>query len=258
MKSRTIASKAVILLATLLIVVGLAAQQREPVQVASGTSFKNLLVFDSTNGALPGGTLAQGTDGNFYGTTAAGGANNDGTVYELTPQGKLTILHSFDGTDGNGPIAVLALGSDGNFYGTSYEGGGHANVCSYGCGTVFKITPAGTLTTLYRFCAQAGCSDGDRPSALVQGSDGNFYGTTEFDGSTACVNGCGTVFRITPSGAFTTLLSFDGTGGYSPSAYGGLLLGTDGNFYGTLFLEALAPLAQAAAARFSGLPLRVC
>ncbi len=114
--------------------------------------------------------------------------------------------------------------TDGNFYGTTYSGG--AGI--YGNGTVFKITPTGTLTTLYSFCTQSGCADGDNPAAgLVQGTDGNFYGTTTGGGA----NNGGTVFKITPTGTLTTLYSFDFTDGRTPFA--GLVQATDGNFYGT-------------------------
>ncbi|HEY6272466.1 MAG TPA: choice-of-anchor tandem repeat GloVer-containing protein [Terriglobales bacterium] len=98
---------------------------------------------------------------------------------------------------------------------------------------VFKITPAGALTTLYSFCAQAGCADGTGPGALIQGADGNFYGTTTFSASNTCVNGCGTVFKITPTGVLTTLYQFTAPGGYGADPLAGLVQGTDGNFYGT-------------------------
>jgi uncharacterized repeat protein (TIGR03803 family) len=104
--------------------------------------------------------------------------------------------------------------------------GGAGQSCYSGCGTVFKITPSGTLTTLYSFRG----SDGANPLAgLVQGSDGNFYGTTYGGGA----NSDGTVFKITPSGTLTTLYSFAGSGGAFP--YGGLVQGSDGNFYGTTY-----------------------
>jgi uncharacterized repeat protein (TIGR03803 family) len=142
-------------------------------------------------------------------------------------------LASFDDSNGSGPQA-LVQGTDGNFYGTAYWGGAFTCVNPEGCGTVFKITSGGVLTTLYSFCAQTNCTDGAAPNApLVQGADGSFYGTTSVGGtSTACDLGCGTVFKILPNGAFLTLYDFDGTDdGEYPS--GGLVQGTDGNFYGT-------------------------
>jgi uncharacterized repeat protein (TIGR03803 family) len=111
-----------------------------------------------------------------------------------------TSLLSFDGTNGAGPVSSLIQGTDGNFYGTTPSGG------TYGDGTVFEITPGGTLTTLYSFCAQTGCTDGRYPHAgLVQATDGNFYGTTTEGGT----YDDGAVFKITPEGGLTTLYSFD-------------------------------------------------
>ena len=113
----------------------------------------------------------------------------------------------------------------GNFYGVTTSAGGN---CSPNCGTVFKITPAGELTTLYTFCSQSGCADGNQPAApLVQASDGNFYGTTELGGA----NNDGTIFKITPEGTLTTLHSFNGIDGAYPE--GGLVQGLPGTFYGT-------------------------
>ena len=144
-----------------------------------------------------------------------------------------TSLASFDGANGLAPEATLIQARDGNFYGTTYLGGGnYSGYCEDGCGAVFKITTAGTVTTLYSFCSQANCSGGAFPAAgLVQASDGNFYGTTWGGGSNSCRYGCGTVYKITPEGAFTTMHSFDVTDGDLP--YAQLVQGADGNFYGT-------------------------
>ena len=201
----------------------------------SGT-LSTLHSFDNTDGASPHG-LVQGSDGNFYGTTAQGGAHSQGTVFTITPSGALTTLHSFDLTDGSGPTVGLMQATDGSFYGTTPGGGPINNNCTVlsGCGTIFKITPSGTLTTLYGFCTQPNCADGYDPDAvLVQGTDGNFYGTASQGGNPICgggmAGGCGTVFRITPSGTLTTLYSFDGTAGYAPTA---LVQAGNGSFYGT-------------------------
>lgn len=225
MNSRIIAPVSVALLAALTIVAGSPAQDEEPGALDLRTTFRTLLTFDNTDGAEPEAGLVQGTDGNFYGAT------NGGTVFKVTPQGKLTTLHTFNGTDGYDPMATLVLGTDGNFYGTTYGGGTNGVACSFGCGTVFKITSGGTLTSLYSFCAQPGCADGERPGGLAQGSDGNFYGTTEQGGSGSCA--CGTVFKITPAGALTTLYEFTGPDGFGPAPLAGLIRGSDGNFYGT-------------------------
>ncbi len=166
--------------------------------------------------------LVEGRDGNFYGTTPGGGY---GTVFKITPSGTLTTLHTFDGTDGKNPQAGLILGTDGNFYGTTYSGGG-STYCGGGCGTVFKITPSGSLTTLHSF---SGTDGYNVYAGLVEGSDGNFYGTT-FNGGPQNV---GEVYKITPSGTLTVLHTFDGTDGDYPRA--APIQATDGNFYGTTF-----------------------
>ena len=182
--------------------------------------------FDNTDGATPTGQLVQGTDGNFYGTTYVGGAGGAGTVFKITPAGKLTTLYDFcsqaNCTDGANPIAGLVQAADGNFYGTTYGGG------AYGSGTVFKITPSGALTTLHSFCSEDGCTDGANPGyELVQGTDGNFYGTTNWGGA----GGYGTLFEITPAGTLTTLHNFETVDGYINKF--ALLQGTDGKFYGS-------------------------
>jgi len=164
------------------------------------------------------GVLAQGRDGNLYGTTPAGGASSNGAVFKITPAGTETVIYSFDQTHGSDPLGGLTLGTDGNLYGTAYASG---TSC---CGTVFKITPAGALAVLYNF---TGGADGGYPYAPpVQGTDGNWYGTTNAGGT-----GSGTVYKLTPTGTLTTIYQFDNTHGNSPRAP--LVLGADGNFYGT-------------------------
>jgi uncharacterized repeat protein (TIGR03803 family) len=165
---------------------------------SAATTVTTLVSFDGTNGSQPEfGSLVQGTNGNFYGTTWSGGANIAGTVFKITPAGKLTTLYSFcaqAGCNGYSPDAGLVQATNGNFYGTTGLGGAH----NYG--TVFEITPAGKLTTLYSFCAQSGCADGSEPSVgLVEATNGNFYGTTTYGGanSSGCGGyGCGTVFSL--------------------------------------------------------------
>jgi uncharacterized repeat protein (TIGR03803 family) len=143
-----------------------------------------------SDGSEPLAGLVQATDGDFYGTTWQGGANGDGVVFKITSSG-VTTLYSFCSkggcTDGSEPVAGLAQATDGNFYGTTVGGGAN------GLGTVFKITPSGTLTTLYNFCSKGGCFDGSNPDGgLVLATDGNFYGTTSFGGT----NSDGTAFRL--------------------------------------------------------------
>jgi uncharacterized repeat protein (TIGR03803 family) len=201
----------------------------DPSYAGNGTVFKtttngvltSLVSFNGTNGANPAGGLALGTNGLLYGTTSGGGDNDSGTVFSITTNGTLTTLYSFTGGgDGSDPEAGLVQGLDGNFYGTTYAGG------DYDQGTVFEITAAGALTTLYSF---TGDTDGSSPDAgLEQDADGNLYGTTSSGG----VDGNGTVFLITPGGAFATLVLFDSTV-YGAGSQAGLLLGADGSFYGT-------------------------
>src|SRR5580704_19644838 len=135
----------------------------------------------------------------------------------------LTTLVNFDFNNGAEPLyEPLVQGPDGNFYGTTNGAGAHNG------GIVFQMTPRGTVTVLYSFCAQPNCTDGNAPDAgLALGHDGNFYGITTAGGS----SGDGTVFSITPSGGFTLLHSFMGSDGAEPN--GTLLLASDGDFYGT-------------------------
>jgi uncharacterized repeat protein (TIGR03803 family) len=190
-----------------------------------GVTPKVLFNFDNgADGGQPQTWLVQGTDGNFYGTASQGGAHNTGTVFQFTSAGTLTTLYSFTGgADGATPVVGLVQGTDSNFYGTTFLGGTNND------GTVFQISSNGVFASLYGF---TGGTDGGLPIAgLVQGSDGNFYGTTSRGGA----SGTGTVFQITSAGTLTTLYSFTGgADGATPEA--GLVQGTDSNFYGTTFL----------------------
>ncbi len=193
----------------------------------------------SPDGDMPVAALVLGSDGNMYGTAQQGGsASQDsnvmgyGTIYGVTLSG-FGLLYSFTGGidsgssihDGSQPEAALVQGGDGNFYGTTADGGTNVDSYGFGCGTVFKVATNGTLITLHAF---TGGSDGMHPvTPLVQGPDGNFYGTTSGGGT----NQGGTIFQITPAGALTTLFSAGGSSlGGSPN---GLIKGKDGNLYGT-------------------------
>lgn len=187
--------------------------------------------------------LIQGTDGNFYGVTSQGGTGS-GTVFKVTPGGTVTTLYTFcskkNCTDGANPVGTLLQGTDGNFYGATINLeaiGIHGCVANLPCGTIFKITPAGVLTTMHTFKG----TDGFHPNGgLVQDIRGLFYGTTEFGGlnnSLCGTNGCGTAFKMSPTGVLTTLYSFcsqsncaDGT---QPAA--GLIQATDGSLFGMTF-----------------------
>jgi uncharacterized repeat protein (TIGR03803 family) len=192
--------------------------------------------FDSSDGANPQAGLIQGADRNFYGTTNFGGTNGYGTIFRITREGAFTTLHKFVGTDGANPFRALVQADDGNFYGVTQGGGSNHQ------GTAFKITPSGTLTTLYNFCAQTNCTDGAGPNGLVQGSDGNFYGTTSEGGSPQCDIGCGTAFTLTLEGGLTTLYTFCLQTGCADGEfpYAGLVQATDGNFYGTTYTGAIS------------------
>jgi uncharacterized repeat protein (TIGR03803 family) len=188
------------------------------------------------DGEAPGGGLVQARNGNFYGTTALGGAYGQGTVFEITPAGELTTLYNFcsltNCPDGASPEAPLVQATDGNVYGETYAGG------EMGYGSIFKITPAGKLTTLYSF----DLTDGAEPiGGLIQAANGNFYGITVGGGNgdyfCQIEVGCGTVFEITSAGELTTIHDFctsiTCTDGAQP--FGPLVQATDGNFYGTTY-----------------------
>ena len=201
---------------------------------AQAQTFTNLAVFNGTNGEYPSnGSLIQGTNGDYYGSTTQGGKYGGGTVFKVTPAGKLSDLYSFCAqagcSDGAYPTWMV-LGSDGNFYGTTDAGGG-----TYGSGTVFKMTLGGKLTTLYSFCPAGGnCTDGLAPVGLVQASDGNFYGTA--NGGGGVYNG-GTIFEISSAGKFKKLYTFcsrvNCVDGYDPLS--GPIQSINGNLYGTTY-----------------------
>jgi uncharacterized repeat protein (TIGR03803 family) len=186
-----------------------------------------------SDGAYPRSALIQAADGSFYGTTTYGGSYiSYGTVFRITKEGVLTTLHSFDYSDGDYPVGGLVQGFGGNLYGATVNGG--TGCPPTGCGTVFRITLGGTLTTLHYFDV----TDGSQPfSGMFRGNDGNFYGTTSSGGAFTCSapfgTTCGTVFEITPEGVLTSLHTFDFTNGYFPN--GGLLQATNGTFYGTTY-----------------------
>src|SRR5665213_172920 len=202
-------------------------------RVTTGGTLTTLTNFSGANGANPYAGLTLGPDGNFYGTTEAGGSAGYGTVFELATNRTLTTLANFDGTNnGVTPYAGLTLGPDGNLYGTTSDSyllaytvfpGYTINIPS-GNGTIFQITTNGTLTTLVDF---DNYTAGITPNAkLTLGPDGNFFGVTYTGGS----NNLGTIFAVTNNGILTTLVSFNNTNGAYSLA--GLTLGPDHNFYG--------------------------
>ena len=228
------------------------------------------------DGGGPLGGVTLGFDGNFYGTTQGGGSHGAGTVFKVTPTGTLTTLWNFaNGTDDSVPVYTTSLGQNGNMYGVSwgqyngqygaifkvstagvftalrdftYANGANPNLPTQGtdgnfygtaqlggdptckCGVVYKATAAGVITVLHAFKGYP--TDGNRPiGVLVQGPDGNFYGTTYKGGTT---NNNGSVFKISPTGVYKLLYSFNFSSSYLDAQLpeAGLTLGTDGNFYG--------------------------
>jgi uncharacterized repeat protein (TIGR03803 family) len=200
-------------------------------------------VLGGTNGVDPVAPPVQGMDGNFYGTTTGGGNSAKctygnggcGTIYKITPSGKFKVVWTLDQTNGANPDAPVVLGTDGNFYGTTVLGGTFGTTFE-NSGVVFKITTSGKYTVLHVFCSQTNCTDGANPlDGLIQATDGNFYGTTEYGGTGTGGFRQGVVFKITPAGKFTVLYNFCSVSSCTDGAnpYGGLVQATDGNFYGT-------------------------
>jgi uncharacterized repeat protein (TIGR03803 family) len=192
------------------------------------------------DGANPFAGLILGGDGNFYGSTTYGAAENAGTIFKITPGGGLTTLHSFSGSDGAYPFASLTQGNDGDLYGTTVQGG------AYNAGVIFKITTNGAFTLLNQMDGSAG---GFPFGQLLQASDGNFYGTASLLGVSpdsyyphpAEWNGDGTIFQITGEGVFSLVYAFGQAlnptvaplDGINP--YAGLVQGRGGKLYGTTY-----------------------
>lgn len=204
----------------------------------------------ASDGVEPTGALVQGNDGNFYGTTVNGGANacsnsgathNCGTAFRVTPAGVATVLHSFGTgfmpgflpTDGIAPQGGMILASDGNFYGTTPSGGQGRCGNTFGCGVVYRMTPAGTVTIAYTFSIDNVLNGYGPAPQLIQGRDGNLYGTARSGGQFQCTS-CGTVFKLSPSGALTTLYSFGPLITNPSDPLSGVIEGSDGAFYGII------------------------
>ena len=178
-----------------------------------------------TDGGAPFSGLILSPSGNFYGTTTQDLVNHGGTLYEMTPTGTVTTLHSFTGGNGEGtPYGPVVRGS-GAFYGITALGG------SSGDGTVYEITSSGVLTTLHTFSGADGEEVGLVPVGLVEAPNGSFYGVAAYGSQSS--NTCGTVFKVTPKGTFATVYGFDNTGTKGCGAYDGLALAANGNLYGT-------------------------
>jgi uncharacterized repeat protein (TIGR03803 family) len=179
-----------------------------------------------SDGAFPMTTLVHDTAGSLYGSTYQGGTYQAGTVFKLTPTGEETALYSFSAlADGGYPNGVIRSGG-GDLFGTTSFGGDNTKCFNRGCGTIFRLSPAGNEIVLYNFSGQP---DGSEPLAgVIADAAGNLYGTT-FQGGTF---GFGTVFKLDKHRKETVLYSFSGTtDGAYPLA--GLIRDAAGNLYGT-------------------------
>jgi uncharacterized repeat protein (TIGR03803 family) len=199
--------------------------QGEVFEYTNGGKFKVLRTFAGTDGAYPECSLIQDRAGNIYGMTEGGGSNNDGTVFEIQSGGGFTTLYSFTGgNDGANPVGGLDRDKSGNLYGMAENAGAN------GAGTVFRLTPGGTLTTLYSF---AGGTDGANPQGDILRIKDTLYGATSSGGDS---NNFGTIYQVDiASGTETVLHRFTGTDGstsvsklakrrgklYGATAYGG-------------------------------------
>jgi len=196
-------------------------------KITPAGKFSTLYQFDQTHGDTPYAPLVRGTNGSFFGTTYYGGANGNGVIFKITSGGKFAVVYNFDATHGSQPIGALIQASDGNFYGTTRFGGSSGN------GVAFRMPPSGQgLTVLYSMNAT---TDGQQPyAALVEGTDGNFYSTNSQGGAPnqSCGQyGCGTLFKISPQGAFSVIHNFDYSAGSTP--YTPVIQHTNGMLYGT-------------------------
>jgi uncharacterized repeat protein (TIGR03803 family) len=198
-------------LLTLGFLANIASAQSDDIEAAS-PKLTTLYSFCSQAGCTDGespSALIQATGGDFYGTAEGGGTSSDGccgTIFKIGTNGVLTTVYNFClqispenlCADGQSPVGGLIQATNGDFYGTALGGG------DYNLGTIFKITPSGTLTTLYSFCSKVLCPDGSEPNGLIQAADGNLYGATTGGGNYQN----GTVYKITPGGKLTTLYKF--------------------------------------------------
>ncbi len=209
-----------LLLAALVVALALVSPAAAQTQAVVGT-LRRVHEFPRHDG-LPIAALIRARDGCFYGTTSGQGRGYYGTIFKLTPAGEFNVLHRFAGPEGALSHTPLLQGSDGALYGTAAHGGAHAR------GTIFRLALDGTFTTLHSFAGP----DGAYPSsALVQTADGYFYGVARNGGDPGSFGGAGTVFRLAPDGALTTLHRFTMADGAHP--VGALLPLPDGSFYGT-------------------------
>lgn len=200
------------------------------VTAASAQTFSVFYTFNFTDGSGPNGGLILDSAGNFYGTTQFGGSSNRGVIFKLSPAGQETVLYTFTGkTDGGIPIGRLIRDAQGNLYGITSLGGDPT--CS--CGTVFQLTPTGSLNTLHAFLGgmDGSQNQGQAELGLVM-VNGNLYGSASFGGVSGCDGslGCGVLFEVTLAGVETVLYRFTGQAdGAFPQD---LIRDAAGNIYG--------------------------
>jgi uncharacterized repeat protein (TIGR03803 family) len=199
---------------------------------AAGPLYRILHDFVGADSGSPNSPLVEATDGFFYGTLGGNADGiNHGAIFRMDRSGTVQIVHRFTGPDGDGPTGLIEA-SDGFFYGTTVRGGTPTNAnCTFmgGCGTFFRMDGSGNLTVLHSF--NWGTDDGNWPNGgIVEGADGNFYGTTFQGGDGQEYGGFGIAYRIGRSGTYTLLHKFSRPEGINPN--GGLIQATDGNLYG--------------------------
>jgi uncharacterized repeat protein (TIGR03803 family) len=232
-------SQKVLIALSLALLLGSAAAHAanpQPVAVATFACSGNKAqrVGPCPHGGEPG-SLIQGSDGNFYGTTFVSSEGNQslpngGTVFSVTPNGKFTLLHTFlpgvknNYPNGNHPDSITE-GSDGNLYGVTFDGG------VPGGGVLYRVSRKSGFQLIHQFCSSKNCTDGYLPETMVAGTDGNLYGLTRAGGTGNCFAGCGTIFRVVPAtGTYEVVFNFDGhADGNLP---GSLTLAPDGSIYG--------------------------
>lgn len=189
----------------------------------TGGPITGLASFNNFGGVSPHTPLTLGPDGNFYGTTSAGGPGDNGTVFRISANGTFSRIAVFtnSSTSGYQPLTPLCVGPDGVLYGSTMVGGANSG------GTLFSVTTNGVFKTVYNF---ASASSGIWPmSGLALGPDNQLYGTTETGGT----NGSGTIFRYNTNGTLSVFFSFSGTNGNKPQ--GSLLWNRDGYCYGITY-----------------------
>lgn len=199
-------------------------------RISTNGDFTTLHSFlGATDGSTPYGPLVQAADGRFYGTTASSGPAGFGTVFRANTNGNVAVIHSFSGQrQGFTPYGGLIQARDGNFYGTTVQGGTNLTA-SFNRGTVFRLTPAGVLTTLHTFTGD----DGSYPyGGLVQAADGFFYGMASGLAVDGTVENLGAIFRVGTNGTFTNLYAFTG-GADGANPVSSLIQASDGALYGT-------------------------